>query len=466
MLGKQKVRGMNKELLIFLSHKKGDSERNARRIAGDLALFGGTNVKVICSANFEPGEQWEHNIRDGLTKANWLILLYTGPHTEWDWCLFETGFFRALMDDKNPWRRLICLHDPVHPVPAPLRGFVSVPATEDKIFELFEDIYSNDPWKLSPLIFRDNLDAVRDAVRRVRDACRLGGGPKYNLQIAPLINIRIKKTEIPDLERGAVPVSTPVTGEGAWETVFGKPEATAGWCWGELTEGVEKISAWEYQICWMMVEAVRRRSVQFPSIAIRVSIRGAEGTPDIYRIGLRRVAEYDNDFEFVFVLSRIRTPFEPSEDDRETMLYHLFNMAWHFRRRFIEHHRKTMEELAALRGSMQATGRQADFVVDLNEAVKTLRVDLKSLEADAQVRGLDRSVQIRRAFDNAERGKLDKLLDIEWPPLHRRLDDAIRNENPQPAEIYAILSEMEPINRWFCQNAIRQLSQIAAELRA
>src|SRR6058998_3369020 len=106
------------ELRIFLSHKKGDSERNAQRIAGSLALFGGPNVKVFCSANFEPGEQWEPAICSGLQQAHWLILLYTGPHTEWDWCLFETGFFRALMNDEKSERRLICLHDPLHPVPA------------------------------------------------------------------------------------------------------------------------------------------------------------------------------------------------------------------------------------------------------------------------------------------------------------------------------------------------------------
>ena len=37
---------MSHELQIFLSHKKGDSERNARQIASDLALFDGPNVTV------------------------------------------------------------------------------------------------------------------------------------------------------------------------------------------------------------------------------------------------------------------------------------------------------------------------------------------------------------------------------------------------------------------------------------
>jgi hypothetical protein len=449
------------DLQIFLSHKKGDSERNARRIAGDLALFAGPNVKVNCSANFEAGANWELEIRKGLTLSNWLILLYTGPHTDWGWCLFETGFFRALMEQPQMQRRLICLHDPSFEVPAPLRFFVPVPAVEEKVYELFEDIYRNEPWRINPKIFDTNKEAVVDAVRRVCEAARFGAGPKHNLRIAPLINIRIKKNEIPQLEGGAIPASAPVTGEGSWETVFGKPEATAGWTWGDLVAGIDKIAAWEYQICSMMAEAIQRRSVQYSSIAIRISIKGLDKAQDIYRIGLGRVSEFEAEYEFVFILFRIRTPFEPSADDRETMLYHLFNVAWHFRRRFIEHHCRKMEDLAEYQRGMRAN-QQQDFQSQLGDALRDLKNDLKSLESEAQVRGLERGAQMRRAFEEAEREKLDQLLKLEWPPLFKRLEEAIYAENPQPQEIHRVLTEMEPVNRWFCHKSVAQLNRMAA----
>jgi hypothetical protein len=441
------------QLQIFLSHKKGDSERNARQIAGDLALFGGTNVKVICSANFEPGENWEQKIRQGLANSNWLILLYTGPHAEWDWCLFETGFFRALMGAQDQ-RRLICLHDPLFPVPAPLRSFVSVPSVEEKVFELFQDIYLNEPWRINPGIFENNRNAVKDAARRVCEAARFGAGPKYSLRVAPLVNVRIKKNQIHELESGRIPASATVTGEGGWETVFGKPEATAGWTWGDLMEGIDKTSAWEYQICSMMAEATKTRSVQYPSIALRISVRGAQQAEDIYRIGLGRVSDFEEEYEFVFILFRVRLPFEPSEDDRETMLYHLFNLAWHFRRRFVERHRQTMEDLADQRS-------QDGNTEDLAQAVRSIKIDLKSLEADAQVRGFDRAAKVRKAFHPSERNKLDQLLNVEWPPLQRRLEEAIKKASPSPQEIHGILTEMEPINRWFYQRSVAQLSGIA-----
>lgn len=145
---------------------------------------------------------------------------------------------------------------------AQMRSFVSVPAIEGRVFELFEDIYLHDPWKINPRIFESNRDAVNDATRRVCEAARFGAGPKHSLRLAPLVNVRTKKNQIHELESGRIPSSATVTGEGGWETVFGKPEATSGWTWRELMEGIDKTSAWEYQICSMMAEAIKTRSVR------------------------------------------------------------------------------------------------------------------------------------------------------------------------------------------------------------
>lgn len=447
-----------KTLNIFLSHKKGESERNAALIAGCLALFG-RNVKVICSAKFDPGINWQHAISKGLDQSDWLILLYTGPHTEWDWCLFETGYFQGRAG-KSRKRRLICLHDPEYPVPAPLRAFTSVPAREEKVYELFEDIYLKTPWRINPHIFRNNNDAVKDAAKRISSAARFGSGPKYNLRIAPLINIRIKKSEVPELEKGIIPASAPVTGEGGWETVFGKPDSTAGWIWGDLKAGIDKVSAWEYQICFMMADGIKRRSVQYPSLAARVVIKGLDHTQDIYRIGLGRISEFEDEFEFVFILFRLRTPFEPSESDKETMLYHLFNIGWHFRRRFIEHHSRKMEQLLEYQRT-HSHKESEELKSHLAEAIRNIKVDLKALEAEAQVRGLDRGTQIQKSFEQSKRETLNRLLYVDWPPLRKKLDEAIHKELPQVQEIRNILAEMDPINMWFYKNSIAELNGLA-----
>jgi len=142
------------------------------------------------------------------------------------------------------------------------------------------------------------------------------------------------------------------------------------------------------------------------------------------------------------------------------MLYHLFNLAWHFRRRFVERHRRIMEDLADQQKLMRQ-GNTEDFQNEVAEAVRSIKIDLKSLEADAQVRGFDRAAKVRRAFHPSERDKLDQLLTIEWPPLQRRLEEAIKKASPIPQEIHGILTEMEPINRWYYQRSVAQLSGIA-----
>ena len=168
-----------------------------------------------------------------------------------------------------------------------------MPATEDQVRELFEEIYLKEPWKLNPDIFRNNPDAVTDAVRHVCEACRFGTGPKSNLQIAPLINVRVKKSDLASLEEGAIPPSSPVTGEGIWEAVFGKPEGTAGWTWSELTEGVKHDLS-----LGIPTRDHDGRGDQAALGAVSFDCDphldcGVEGRNDIYRIGLRRVSEYE-----------------------------------------------------------------------------------------------------------------------------------------------------------------------------
>ncbi len=97
-------------LTIFISHKLQSTER-AIQIAGGLAAFGGERILVHHSGKYPTGTDWREKIEHDLTEASWLILLYEGPQIEWDWCLFETGFFRATMKDGKE-RRLFCLHHP------------------------------------------------------------------------------------------------------------------------------------------------------------------------------------------------------------------------------------------------------------------------------------------------------------------------------------------------------------------
>jgi hypothetical protein len=93
--------------------------------------------------------------------------------------------------------------------------------------------------------------------------------------------------------------------------------------------------------------------------------------------------------------------------------------------------------------------------------VPKYNLQIAPLEADTQVRGIDRSMQVRRAYAIAERENLDRFLNVEFPPLIKRLNDAIRSTPPDPRAIRDLLAAMDPINKWFCETSLRELSSVA-----
>lgn len=134
-------------------------------------------------------------------------------------------------------------------------------------------------------------------------------------------------------------------------------------------------------------------------------------------------------------------------------------MAWQFRRRFIDFHRSRMEDLAQSQHSMHQTGRKDQFAIELADGVRAIRIDLKALEADAQVRGIDRTNAIRRGLAPEDRSKFDEFMSVHWPPLYRQLEERLRDDVPDPQQLCAILTQMDPINRWFCHTAIKRLHE-------
>ena len=152
------------DLAVFISHKLQSSD-SAREIAVALSAFGGAGIRMHYSGKYPSGINYRQQIENDLTDASWLILLYEGPQFEWDWCLFEIGFFSAKMDSKKD-PKLICLHDPEHGVPAPIQDFNSLPATPKKLKDFFRQIYVDEPWKIYPNVCQENEDLVNTNIKK------------------------------------------------------------------------------------------------------------------------------------------------------------------------------------------------------------------------------------------------------------------------------------------------------------
>jgi len=148
---------------IFISHKVRDRVA-AEKIRRALKLSGGDNLEIFLSERIKAGAEWNKAIWDSLEMADWLLLLYTDPSEEWNWCLFEAGFFAHRA--KGAKGKLICLHTMDVPPPAPLQGWQSVPVTDGMMLENFlKDLYSGINQELidSPESLRSLADSIAGA---------------------------------------------------------------------------------------------------------------------------------------------------------------------------------------------------------------------------------------------------------------------------------------------------------------
>jgi hypothetical protein len=134
---------MSEKVNIFISHKHEDEEI-ALRIRKILKGFDDDDNPMIefhLSEEIPGGEPWYEWITSKLKSSNLLILLFTDPTRNWDWCLYEAGLFDPL-DDKIH-RRTICLHSSAIDPPEPLKHIQAFSAStkdiEKFLIQLFHD---------------------------------------------------------------------------------------------------------------------------------------------------------------------------------------------------------------------------------------------------------------------------------------------------------------------------------------
>lgn len=126
----------DKTLKIFVSHKEID-HWTASKLAGALDFIGGPNVDVRYSGERKHfGHDFREWIETRLEQADWYILAYTEPAKNWDWCLYEAGYFEAVKKNGDRPYRLICIHQG-DSVPKPLDRFDSVSVSNEVTLRRF-----------------------------------------------------------------------------------------------------------------------------------------------------------------------------------------------------------------------------------------------------------------------------------------------------------------------------------------
>lgn len=112
---------------IFISHKSHDGVE-AEELQSLLLRYASSAMEIFCSEQITPGTPWLEWIQEKLVGSNMLLLLFTDPSLDWDWCLYEAGLFTDLRGKGR--QTVVCIHDPNKEPPPPLKHLQSLPARE------------------------------------------------------------------------------------------------------------------------------------------------------------------------------------------------------------------------------------------------------------------------------------------------------------------------------------------------
>jgi hypothetical protein len=178
----------NDVFTVFISHKHED-----HALAVEVKnVMQGLNPELIdcfvSGVDITAGMDWRRQIRSVLAKSHLLVLLFTAPSKNWDWCLFETGLYTRF--DQTEARSVICLFSPGEASPSPLADLQGVPATADKVRDFLESLCCrtweiSDDWRRGALAPEITSHRLNVAARAIADAFgRSGSASTYYRAIA------------------------------------------------------------------------------------------------------------------------------------------------------------------------------------------------------------------------------------------------------------------------------------------
>ena len=262
---------------VFISHKHED---HALAVEVTSALEGLNPELIDCfvsGVDIRAGMDWRREIRSGLAKSHLLVLLFTAPSKNWDWCLYETGLYTRF--DRSEVRSVVCLFSPGEASPSPLADLQGVPADADKIHTFLDSLCRrtweiSDDWRrgaLAPEIADAQVDT---AARAIAEAFRRSGSASTYY---PCHRVVLSLSESDDIA-GGIPESARVM-EGPNDTsgytlsLFDLAGGTGKRTWGDLLRAVDGTdAAWRRELNSHFLRALNEQL--FPPIESRMRVAG------------------------------------------------------------------------------------------------------------------------------------------------------------------------------------------------
>ena len=439
-------------LRIFISHKMPSDTALAQHIGSRLALYGGNQIKVTHAGKFRYGENWRPRIQKELDEAHWLIYMYTDQDEDWGFCLFECGYFRRTMES-NDRKRLITFCRSQGQINEALKEFNAAVISEATVAKVLQEIYLKDGWQLSPDLEPAALiGTAKEIVTAFSGSERI----EANFDVATSVTMELVLSDRAksELKQNRVPADVTVSGTREWQRLFGRDLDTGGWQWRDLITDWPYAEIYEFLIAKMISEALE---AQMPE---GILLRGAEGHK-LSRMSLRRYERIaGTKYRFHFTVAPFHLPFDVPLDSghkaRQTVLYHLVNLSWYFRKRMVDQLYNELLEVLSVSEPDRAK------VKNLYDAIGT---ELMQISAQAVIRGLDNFLVLERALDasDPETPKLIKRLKT-WPELRDRIFAGIADGVDGLPSVARNLYTMAVQNYDVYRKAAQSYARVAQEL--
>jgi hypothetical protein len=209
---------MGDPLKVFISHKVSEQGPAVAELAKLLRLYVSEDkLKIFISPEITAGSKWSKIVHDNLRESDILILIYTNPSTENDWCLYESGFFAATIgENKNRNRKLICVVPEGADPPPPLENWQKVDISERGITNLLQTIYNAKDAPVNPVLFEAAY--TKELEKIVKSIISILGPGEVVRTVTPRIRITLpadseEVSVIDILYRREIPEGTLIWGE-------------------------------------------------------------------------------------------------------------------------------------------------------------------------------------------------------------------------------------------------------------
>jgi len=441
------------KLRIFISHKFKD-KRIAENITNELKIYASGRLEFFFST--PPGEDYRKKIDEELKVSDWLLLLYTDPTAEWDWCMFEVGFFAAKVE--NSEHRVICLHseDPDVTPPKPLDRWQSVKANEEEVSKLLKQLYG-DPLRhgIAPL----NPDLASDP-ERLKGLARtitedLGPAPKQPKFFTNYLLLYIGQDQISEIISGegakSVPEDVLIESDRLSLAMFGLGPRDDKFKWGEivnkLSEQAPEQIHWTRGLSILIYKAYKKELFD-----ARLSLFNSPWDNKLYRPRLHRSQHLTNHYLFKIIFTEVDTEedFMPSGD--LGTISRLMIMARMFRWSVLEEYKIKVD------AHMSDNQSNADISKTLND----LQSAIDKVLSEAIKYRYTLSDNVIAPFKNeTDKNEISKMFK-DWERLRKQISDKIKAKDIK--KVRTILDGMREMNKNFLILAAKRYFELIKEM--